>query len=95
MVCLLPTVQFFPLRSFSTLYCLKALVLDDIQWMDQESRIVIKMLMEAEEELKNVMLILLYRDEEEEKVLDLFFQDQTREPCLNIALENLELITVN
>lgn len=45
------------------------LVLDDIQWMDKGSKKLIALLL-ADDDLKNLLLILIYRDEDQEVALD-------------------------
>jgi len=68
------------------------LVLDDVQWMDNGSEQLIKMLLE-DNEIKHVLLILVYRDEEAEKVLDLFRGD--RKKRVDIHLGNLDTQAVH
>jgi predicted ATPase len=46
------------------------LVLDDIQWMDEGSRHIMSALL-SDNDMKNVLLIIIYRDEEQEAALDL------------------------
>jgi predicted ATPase len=50
------------------------LFIDDIQWMDDGSRQLIKTLLQ-DAELMNVVLIFAYREEEQDAIGDLFSRD--------------------
>ena len=63
------------------------LFIDDIQWMDEGSRRLIGLLLN-DPELKNVMLILAYRDEEASSVADTL--EKTMVDMLDIQLQNLQ-----
>lgn len=65
--------------------------LDDLQWADDGSRRLLDMFTQ-DAELKNVMFILAYRDEESGKVEDML--ERTRDP-VNIGLENLNIAAVH
>jgi predicted ATPase len=62
------------------------LFIDDIQWMDDGSRQLIKALLH-DAELMNVVLIFAYREEENDAIGDLFSRDS--ESILDIVVNNL------
>jgi predicted ATPase len=59
------------LHAMSSLERPIVLVLDNIQWMDEGSRHIMSAMLSESSDLKNVLLILIYRDEEQEAALDL------------------------
>lgn len=61
--------------------------LDDIQWMDEGSRQFIDILLHEKDDLKNILIIFVYRDEEVGKVNDLF--GKPIDDVVNIPLTNL------
>jgi predicted ATPase len=64
------------------------IVIDDIQWMDEGSKLLIEMFLH-DADLKYVMLILCYRDEERDSVVDLL--DRCDERLVNISLQSLDV----
>ena len=69
------------------------LFVDDIQWMDDGSRQLIRLLLN-DPELKNVMLILAYRDEDENSVADIF-KEENKADILDMPLQNLQAPAVH
>ncbi|KAI2491577.1 histidine kinase [Fragilaria crotonensis] len=69
------------------------LFLDDVQWMDEDSRKLIEVLLH-DQELSNIMIILAYRNEESAIVADIFDNMESNEDRLDIALENLDTAEV-
>ena len=61
------------------------LFIDDIQWMDEGSRPLIEMILH-DDEMRNVMLILAYRDEEADSLVDIFRETTN---VVDIAVTNL------
>lgn len=70
------------------------LFIDDIQWADKASRLLIGALLQ-DTELKNVMFILAYRDEEAAKIVDMLLEQSStsnseHDPPVEIALTSLD-----
>jgi predicted ATPase len=65
------------------------LFIDDIQWMDEDSRKLIDVLLH-DQELSNIMIILAYRDEESASVADIVDEMKCSEDTLDLALRNLD-----
>lgn len=68
--------------------------IDDIQWMDEGSRLLVELFLQ-DKELKNVLLILAYRDEEAAKVGTLFEQGSCKPDLTEIRMMNLEASAVH
>ena len=79
------------LRAMSSARHPIVLFIDDIQWMDEGSRQLIEMILH-DDEMKNVVLILAYRDEEADSVVDIFRETNN---VVEIALTNLDARTVH
>ncbi|KAI2513704.1 hypothetical protein MHU86_844 [Fragilaria crotonensis] len=65
------------------------LFIDDVQWMDEDSRKLIEVLLH-DQELSNIMIILAYRDEESASVADIFDQMKSNGDALDLSLDNLD-----
>jgi energy-coupling factor transporter ATP-binding protein EcfA2 len=63
------------------------LFIDDVQWMDDGSRQLIKTLLD-DSELRNVLLIFAYRDEESHSLGDLFFGSKS---VVDVPVQNLDV----
>lgn len=70
------------------------LFFDDIQWMDEGSRLLLDMLLHEDTELRNVMIIMSYREEEAEKTVELL-REGTLNRAVNIQVPNLDLRAVH
>ena len=67
------------------------LFIDDIQWMDDGSGQLIEMILH-DDEMRNVILILAYRDEEADQVDDMF---RKTSDVIDIAVSNLDARAVH
>ncbi|KAI2510539.1 hypothetical protein MHU86_3807 [Fragilaria crotonensis] len=65
------------------------LFIDDVQWMDEDSRKLIEVLLH-DQELSNIMIILAYRDEESASAADIFDEMKSNKCTLDLALQNLD-----
>ncbi|KAI2513675.1 histidine kinase [Fragilaria crotonensis] len=65
------------------------LFFDDIQWMDEDSRKLIEVLLH-DQELSSIMIILAYRNEESASVADIFNKIKSNEDTLDLPLDNLD-----
>ena len=72
------------------------LFLDDIQWMDEGSKPLIRLLLRTQG-LPNIMMILAYRDEDEDTVSDMLneMKDEQEQQLLEIALQNLDVKSIH
>ena len=70
------------------------LFIDDIQWMDEGSKQLMNMFLH-DTELKNVLLIFAYREEEAKNVADLLSSDENKSRIIDIHLQNLDCIAVH
>ena len=67
--------------------------LDDIQWMDEGSRHLIKMLLH-DASFRNIFLVLSYRDENADKIDSLFSSEEIRSRVVDVHVECLERAAV-
>ena len=81
------------LRAISSAKHPIVMFIDDIQWMDEGSRLLIELFLQ-DKELKSVLLIFAYRDEEASQVGTLFGQESQQELLVDIALSNLDASAV-
>jgi tetratricopeptide (TPR) repeat protein/Cdc6-like AAA superfamily ATPase len=65
------------------------LFIDDIQWMDEGSRHLLELFL-SDNDLKNVLFVLAYRDEDSEKVNDFLSNDDFNSRVVDIALKSLD-----
>jgi len=70
--------------------------LDDLQWMDAGSKELIQLIL-LDEEIQNLMLIMAYRDEDEEgyDLPENLKMKKSSEKFVDIPLQNLDLESVN
>lgn len=69
------------------------LFLDDVQWMDDGSRELIEGFVNAEDTMKNLMLILAYRDEEKKAVKGIT-SGQSASGAIDVQVGNLDLDSI-
>jgi predicted ATPase len=77
------------LQAFSFENRVVVFFLDDIQWADEGSKLLISLLLK-DRDLRNIMLILSYRDENASDVTDITKFDSGNHNLINIGLRNLQ-----
>ena len=77
------------LRAMSSTTHPIVLFIDDIQWMDEGSRQLIDAILH-DDEMRNFVLILAYRDEEADSAVDMFRGFREKNSIVDIAMTNLD-----
>jgi predicted ATPase len=75
------------LRAMSSARHPIVLFIDDVQWMDDGSRQLIKALLD-DGEIQNVLLVFAYRDEEADSIGDLFSGSKS---AVDVSIRNLDV----